>query len=369
MRPMRVLRVTIFALSICQLAVVAVAGQEWVVDVSAGSSEYEAVAGEVGSANAIVGLRRDAPTWLSFSAGVPLDSAGVPWASAGAGGRWSRLLGRAELGVAAMALGFGYRVSELETTGGGATLVGLPFVSFGRANARVELRTGVMHHTAFFDDERTSRTVQESGIDAALAIGHGASLGAEGRLVLASEGTYPYAGVSIQFARGPISAWARGGRWVAGTLDDGGWGLGGRVSLPARLSLRVAYERVPEDPLYWNGSRKAWTVGVSRSLGRRASLDAALPPPDVFQAPSGSVVMSLPANEVAGAPSVAGDFTQWEPVPMQLRDGVWEASFRLSPGVYHYSFLRVDGSWFLPESVRNRVDDGFGGVNGVLVVR
>ncbi len=43
-------------------------------------------------------------------------------------------------------------------------------------------------------------------------------------------------------------------------------------------------------------------------------------------------------------------------------------SFELAPGVYHFSFQLSDGSWFLPDSVRNRVEDGFGGVNGVLVV-
>jgi 1,4-alpha-glucan branching enzyme len=71
---------------------------------------------------------------------------------------------------------------------------------------------------------------------------------------------------------------------------------------------------------------------------------------------------------VGEAPSVAGDFTDWSSVRMTRVDGEWEASFQLAPGVYHYSFQRADGSWFLPDSVQNRVDDGFGGANGVLVV-
>ena len=71
---------------------------------------------------------------------------------------------------------------------------------------------------------------------------------------------------------------------------------------------------------------------------------------------------------ISAAPSIAGDFTDWEPVPMRRNGDQWEASFDLEPGVYHYSFVRSDGSWFLPDTIRNRVDDGFGGMNAVLVV-
>jgi hypothetical protein len=80
------------------------------------------------------------------------------------------------------------------------------------------------------------------------------------------------------------------------------------------------------------------------------------------------VVVRVPIAESAEMPSIAGDFTAWESVAMRRAEGVWEASFELTPGVYHYSFVRPDGSWFLPQSVKNRVDDGFGGTNAVLVV-
>ena len=40
----------------------------------------------------------------------------------------------------------------------------------------------------------------------------------------------------------------------------------------------------------------------------------------------------------------------------------------LAPGVYHYAFVAEDGTWFVPESVPGRQDDGMGGHTAVLVV-
>jgi hypothetical protein len=39
-----------------------------------------------------------------------------------------------------------------------------------------------------------------------------------------------------------------------------------------------------------------------------------------------------------------------------------------APGVYHYAFVAEDGTWFVPESVPGRQDDGMGGHVAVLVV-
>jgi hypothetical protein len=79
-------------------------------------------------------------------------------------------------------------------------------------------------------------------------------------------------------------------------------------------------------------------------------------------------VIAIPARGSRGAPSFAGDFTGWKPVPM-LRDGSrWTYTARLGPGVYHYAFVAEDGRWFVPESVAGRQDDGMGGHVAVLVV-
>jgi hypothetical protein len=346
----------------------AVSGQGWVVDASAGAAEYEAVAGEVGSVNAILGVRREGPTWLSLSAGVPLESEATPWAAGGGGVRWSRPAGPVEVGVDAAAIGFGYHVSALSATGGGATAIGLPFVALPVPRGRLELRSGVLHHSSFFDGDQSSRTVHDSGARALFLLDPTLVLNGEARLVRASEGNYPYGAASVEMTRGRFVGWLSAERWLGDDLDDAGWGIGARVTLPGRLSLRAAYDQEPQDPLYWNGSRRSWTVGISRAFGAAASYEVRMPPPEAFRTETGSVILRIPLDESSEPIAVAGDFTDWEPVVMEARDGAWEARFVLSPGIYHYSFRRADGSWFLPDSVANRVDDGFGGVNAVLVV-
>jgi hypothetical protein len=344
------------------------AGQGWVADLSAGSAEYEGVAGALGSRSAMAAVRYDGPRWLYLSAGAPLDSAGIPWAAAGAGGRASVPLHSLEAGVDLGAHGFGYRQDELEATGWGLTLVGLPYLAFTPGAARLELRSGLLHHASSFGDTTTSRTVLDSGLRGWLSLSSGVQLGAEARLVRGEEGSYPFAGASAEVPLGPGAVWVRAGRWMADELDDGVWSAGVRLRLPARTTLRAEYREDGDDPLYWNGSRRGWTVGLSRSFGARPLAGRPLAAPVAVRPVAGAVTVRLPVRDSRQAPSLAGDFNGWRPAPMRRAGDFWEARLSLAPGVYHYSFVRPDGSWFVPESVPNRGDDGFGGVNAVLVV-
>jgi hypothetical protein len=69
-----------------------------------------------------------------------------------------------------------------------------------------------------------------------------------------------------------------------------------------------------------------------------------------------------------GRPAIAGDFTGWKPVPMQRDGSRWTYMVKLEPGAYHYAFVAEDGTWFVPESVAGRQDDGMGGHVALLVV-
>jgi hypothetical protein len=82
----------------------------------------------------------------------------------------------------------------------------------------------------------------------------------------------------------------------------------------------------------------------------------------------GRAVIGVDAGSVRGAPSIAGDFTGWKPVPMRRDGSRWTYTATLAPGVYHYAFVAADGTWFVPESVPGRQDDGMGGHVAVLVV-
>ncbi|MCD6423078.1 MAG: glycogen-binding domain-containing protein [Elusimicrobia bacterium] len=72
----------------------------------------------------------------------------------------------------------------------------------------------------------------------------------------------------------------------------------------------------------------------------------------------------------AGSVFVAGSFNNWSTNANPLRQvkpGVWETKLSLSPGTYQYKFV-VDGNWVPDPNNPNTADDGFGGVNSVVVV-
>jgi hypothetical protein len=67
---------------------------------------------------------------------------------------------------------------------------------------------------------------------------------------------------------------------------------------------------------------------------------------------------------------VVGDFNGWSPeaTPLSRRSGGWwEMTVELPPGSYQFIYL-VDGETLTPPRAATRVDDGFGGENGLFTV-
>ena len=67
---------------------------------------------------------------------------------------------------------------------------------------------------------------------------------------------------------------------------------------------------------------------------------------------------------------LAGDFTQWQESPINMRkgsDGVWTAKVELSSGTHHYRFL-VDGEWHDDPECTLRVQNPYGSHNSVRQV-
>ena len=66
---------------------------------------------------------------------------------------------------------------------------------------------------------------------------------------------------------------------------------------------------------------------------------------------------------------LAGTFNNWNPKATKMikKDGYWEVTINLKPGIYQYKFV-IDGKW--REDPKNpwKTDDGFGGFNSVLRV-
>ncbi|HLX69091.1 MAG TPA: isoamylase early set domain-containing protein [Verrucomicrobiae bacterium] len=85
--------------------------------------------------------------------------------------------------------------------------------------------------------------------------------------------------------------------------------------------------------------------------------------------PKQKVTFSLIAPE-AQSVQVAGDFTDWEQEPLDLKKfkgGVWKRTVSLEPGEYEYRLL-VDGKWQDDPNCLLRQPNGFGSQNCVCVV-
>jgi 1,4-alpha-glucan branching enzyme len=76
------------------------------------------------------------------------------------------------------------------------------------------------------------------------------------------------------------------------------------------------------------------------------------------------------AAPLAARVQLAGDFTQWQDHPINLRkceDGVWRANVELSPGAHQYRFL-VDGQWRDDPHSAQHVRNPFGSEDAVCQI-
>ena len=178
------------------------------------------------------------------------------------------------------------------------------------------------------------------------------------------------------FVTGGASASRTRGRWtVAGELrlqdTPLETELGGLVSLTGLLSpdlaLRLEAGRFLRDPLF--GTPGA--VGLSAVVSVRpvrVRPPAALPVVSTGKRRDGGreVRFALGAPD-AERVELSGDFTGWEPVPMERRRGGWRLTLTLPPGLHHFGFL-VDGAWAVPPGAPGLVDDGWGRLNASVVI-
>jgi hypothetical protein len=346
--------------------------QRWVVDAGAGQTSHEAIGAGAGSLGATLGVRREGARWLYLNAGLPLDAVSVPWGAVGAGGRFAsgRSLG---FGADAGAHLYGFSDRSAGSSGAGLTVDVLPLAFLTLGPSRLEVRSGIVHHVSVFtgQDQPLSsgsgdaRTVHHSDVRAFLG-SDAVRLIPEGRWVRAAEGDYPYAGASLELGFGQATLWGSAGKWFSEQLEQPAWAAGGRVGVLGGLELYAQYQQDANDPVYWNGPRTSWTVGLSRSLGRRLPVPARLQSPVIAD---NRVTFRIPLSTSEYAPMLGGDFNGWQPVAMQREGEFWSATLPVPPGFHRYAYRRPDGEWFVPDTVAGRVDDGFGGVSATILVQ
>jgi hypothetical protein len=361
------------ALALAILASAVPVHAQWRLDASAGGLAHESLgaASAASSSNLMLALGYDGARWLYLSAGGPLSGQGIFWGAAGVGGREAASRLPVKIGIDWSLHLHAYAPTEATGTGNGLVADAIPFLGAEAGPLRMEVRSGVSHYRAAFAGETAFRTGHDSGLALAIRPHRRILASADARVLRVEGAAYRYTGASAEVAiPGGVVA-VHGGGWSGDQLPDADWGVDIDLGIGSRTSLRAGYRQDATDPLYWNATRRFWSVGLSRLFGARDAGEAGparLAPPLAPEMAAGGVVFRVPVSAVDAAPAVAGDFNQWSPVLMRKVGDDWIAILPLEPGIHHFAFRGADGRWFLPDSVPHRVDDGFGGTNGVIVV-
>lgn len=341
--------------------------QAWSVDLSMGQTFYDSIPAEPAANNLVGSFRYDARrgAWVYTALSAPLRDQDQFWGAFGTGGRFTLAgseTGRVAAGLELGGYGFLFRDPVTAHSGTGGTVDAIPFVGLSAGAARVELRGGWRGHALTFAGATQNRGVFETG--ARLTHGGPLQVQAEMRWVRASEGDYPFLGGSLVYGGSPLQAWVQAGKWLSDELAEVGWNAGLGYALSSRVSVWASVQQEPPDPLYWNISRRTWSVGLSSRLGRIAA-----PVLPAARIAAGQVVIRVPLAE-APTPQlwIAGSFNNWQPQPMQREGEEWLIRLPLASGVYDYAFRSADGEWFVPASIAGRRDDGMGGQVAMLVV-
>jgi len=386
--------VTAAARRIALLALLAACGtpsivraQEWRASARVGRVTYEgSPAGASAASSVVLGLGRTGlRDWFGASTALPVGEDPF-WAVLGG---WKRLETRGAAGLLLDLSAHGFIQRHTVTTtgtpapapgplpglpqtptqvetdlsgeGAGAELMAGGFA--GSPSLRLEARAGLAAQRS-----RLGGVIQERALpsaDARLSLGRAPlTIQAETRGWWDHGDTHAYAGGMLQYGRGPLQLWGSLGQWVAGGRDGVAWSAGAGTSVAPQIELQLGARGNAFDPLYLSSTETSFWAGLSLRVGGGRTVR----PPVPDRARDGRAVIRIPARSAKGTPSIAGDFTGWRPMPMRRDGSHWTHTLKLDPGVYHYAFVGEDGTWFVPESLPGRQEDGMGGHVAVLVV-
>ncbi len=350
--------------------------QGWSLDLQTARASFGAPPLNSTSTNAALGLRYSRDRRLvSGALAAPLGSDDLTWGAVTGQDRLALRRGRFEAGLDLSGMAHAQRDPSTEQAGAGLRAEALSVASASIGNLVAELRGGGSWYQGRIGEESWSRNLLLSDLSLTVPVsqrpGRSLHLGSELRHLrgFEVEESYSWLGGSASAGLGRTTGWVSAGRWLdlPGGDEASTTGLGGGVSVAfsARMSASAQLRREAFDPVFLSTDRTSWGVAFSYRLGS--------PPPP---APSAGVEMRnqsrvtirVPLSESGAPPSVAGDFSDWQPVPMHRNGSRWEVTLQLSPGLYHYAFRTPDGGWFVPEDVPGRRDDGMGGWVATLVV-
>lgn len=335
--------------------------QQWTADVYAGGTRYDAIAARAGAANVVGNLRAEASRIFGYvSAALPVNRDAPTWGALGGGLRLGYpVAAGAGLGLDIDADGYLFRYSGTDT-GGGLALHVLPHVALTRGALHFQLQGGRHDHRA--DGYAGNRHLYEVGMRAA-AGDVARFVIADVRVLGRGDERYPMARVQLATTVRDIRIRGMAGRWFGDDMSGTIWGADAAVAIGSRGELWAGVRRDAGDPLYLSVARTTWNVGYSLRLGRQVATSALAP--DVRR---GTLILRLPRTDDGAAPAVAGEFSDWQPLPMQRSGDDWIIEISPGPGVYRFAFVAPDGEWFVPEGYPGRMDDDMGGHVAVVVV-
>jgi hypothetical protein len=149
--------------------------------------------------------------------------------------------------------------------------------------------------------------------------------------------------------------------------DETGYGLILAWSPVESAVLQLYAGHAVTDPVYGTEGNFAATLAVSWRVGHRGRPAA---PHVVDYGPwteAGRTVHFSIRAPRAHRVVLLGDFTGWQPVPMQRDGKSWTATLTLEPGVYHFGF-QVDDRWTVPKDAPGITVDGWGRTNASIVI-
>lgn len=181
---------------------------------------------------------------------------------------------------------------------------------------------------------------------------------------------FPEANLRLGLAAGPLdlsgyAGW-RGAPAGSGFASQTWGGLSAVAWLGGRVALFLAGGSYPPDLLQGLPRGRYASAGIRlANLRPRAPVLQPILRAIYHHEPSGGVLrFELPSAQRV---EIAGDWTGWEPVPLQRESGGrWILRVNLPAGVHRFNLI-VDGEWTVPPGVSS-VPDGFGGRTGLLIV-